>query len=457
MTTLAEISTVGLGYKGHYAASVHGTEGRALPMKAAVIPQIWRPAWYWPAQDFPLYYVKVLGDAEPTDWEGVADQIIAAEAAGFRSVLQIRDDNPTGRGESTAIAVTEDALDQLAVYSARASILQYINEPEFNQTGLDPETGAQEVAELVAAVYWAVRQKVRFFALGGFASWQALPKWLGAQVAALHPDLRPRVALIGTHHYNGRASLPLEHDYAPLIRGINPCTPIGMTEGDLYATGNANEEALWDHRGAAFAVDHNLSLAMADIHCCDFTLQTSIPGANGNGFFKYSGAAHPSGTAMLEIVAPFLQHEVLRVDRLSAWDSVSVFANKRREFVITNFISDPDETAFKWLMMSSKGVDNYHVKKPPVLAWLHGTGPQPSYAPKWEPDWDAVREAYNQAVADQAAASKSVQVELPIRQRRVEVYKTVQGVVDDAPSVSVSGDVLLANMPQNTVIYGRLS
>lgn len=452
MTSTFEVQAISLGFRGHYAASVHGTEGRALPEEAAII-DYWANQFHWQDGAAPIYILKVLGPGG-TSPKGVADQLRRAKGAGFTTILQVRDDEPAGRDVDAAISLVTSSYDLLRdTYDIVPDVLAYRNEPEFNNQQAESWEANHK---LLADVHWGLRARSLHFAAGGYASWQMLPKQLGAELGQLHADLRIRLACITTHHYNGQPSLPVEHGYKALIDSIAPGVPLAMTEGDLTAAGSSFEEDLWGNRGAAFAVDHNLTLAAAGIYCCDFTLQTSFQGADGNGFFKYSGEPHPSGTAMVEIVGPFTREPLLQVDRSSAWDTVSAFFNRAGQFVITNHIGDPLETAKKWMNMSAGVTSVDHIQWSAVRDWLTGVAPDPpSYAPQWEPDWDALEARYAQSVADAAAASKSVLVQLPQPFKHVEVLAGV-GLDGASFAIDVNGRNLTATMPQEAVVYGQL-
>lgn len=474
MATAHTITTTNLGRRGHMAATVHGPENEALPAMGGFLSNF---AAFFPKDQpkHPYFCQKVFLPTGTTPSaalaylvnSGVAANIknneLAAKRAGYTTILQLRDDeaggrgdsNNTGRSTSDAIELCTNLLDAVEAQGFLPDLFHYGNEPEINNAALSVEDHGQKISDIYGALF---RYDMRF-AVGGVADWHALARYLPPIADTLPDTVSRRIGLVHAHQYGARPDLPVELLYDQFVNTIFPGVPLISTENDwtFTASGNPLQDDLWSEKGAVYTVYQNLALAHGGIHCGDYTVQTARSGINGNGMFKSDQNPHPSGAAMRDIVGPFLKHPMLKVTR-DTWDSTAVYANNQGEIIALNFPTDKTVTVPNWLRQSAYGNDFTHLVLQDIVDWLNGVGPQPSYAPLWEPDWDALQDAWDTAIADSAAATRSVTATLPVSRKKFTPIKTLFGGDTTGYAAGLTDPTTFgATLPKYSLVYGKLT
>lgn len=447
------VTTTRYGYLAPYVASFHGTPGQALADGASKVGEM-LDSLATSSPEKPYYLMKIYGEANQSA-SGVAEQIAQVQARGGQVILQVRDDEPDGRTFNDAVAAVETLVAAMTAEGVDCStlILCYGNEYGLN----NPNLSLSEFIALMTSVYDHFLDLGTFygFSCGGVGGWAELPAFVDEYLAQASPELVAVTRVVDSHHYNGRPTLVREHQIKELMAEKLPNAVLLMTEGDLTFTGRPNEADLHNAKGSVFMIHANLANAMYGIRNMDFTFQNHenlSPAQTGNGIYRSDGSPNTQGTTFEEVITPFAKKKALVVERDGVWDSTDVFANAN-ELIIVNNPIDPLDDMPKWLRISAKGEDTTHLDSLEIYRWLIGLTTRPSYPGKWEPDWAALKAAWDIVADDAAEGSKTVTVNLPVRVRKWEVVYTIAD--GTAPTYAMNGRTLVAEMPSNTALYLR--
>lgn len=465
LTSSYTVTTTNLGWRSHLTASVHTTEGQALIHNAAVL-EYWRKLWVLPNKGprwRPFMVQKVAG-AGGTSVSGIKANLARARQLGFTTVLQLRDDNGNMRS-------LEDIKDLFAEYypgimrgDCRPHVLCYGNEPGGNNAGVTPTEFAVRASD--AHEYIATIDDQLQFTLGGApASWANTYKYAIAAARAKKKNARRKSKLIIAHHYRGRCSLAREHDMQGFLKSTIPDSYTIMGEGGRAFLGGPDTGEITTTHGGVFAAAHALENMMGNIATCHFTLQNNenISGVSGNGMYSREMVKKPSAICYENYVAWLMKSPILDVTR-DNYDHTGVFVNENGRLVAYYCPPSTDEHALdvvtKWIRMSAQANDITHINMTDILTYLAGLGPQPSYSPLWEPDWNAAQDVFDTCAADRNANSKTITVDVSAggytqfywpdndRDRYIGDF--------GAPQVNLSSGTLTITLPKNTMMRGQL-
>ncbi len=465
--------------------------------------------------------------------ESVAWQCKKAQDNGLKFILQVRDDEAVMRTADKATDIVDYWLDGLADSNNNGTgvalvpdVLMYTNEPEFN----NQSKTAEEIGERIAEIYANYDTGHSFkFGVGDLASYANGLKYIGTVLqeiedwdSANSTSLMSRVATISSHTYNQRPNLVSEpihysgstyrswpaaiakllEDFQAPNGNLPSSVDILMSEGDLTFSALSNKDDLWNAKAYAFSAIFNLAHAREKCYCLDFTIQGGITSANpvpdSNGFYKdgdptVNANRHPSGTAMEEVVAPFLDRVLLSISREAngseqAWDSCEIFATSVSDGggdgvlqVVVGFsppevydvsspvLNDVKENMKKWWNIF-KGANNPSEGGTVPMTWdnvwdyLHASGTKPD-DPDWEPsttNWARLQDAHDKMVDDsEITAALEITIELQFPSGYTAGSTTViessafgSGTITENASV---GRIASWKMPPHSLWYGTVA
>ncbi|MBE9552551.1 MAG: hypothetical protein IMF05_03710, partial [Proteobacteria bacterium] len=156
---------------------------------------------------------------------------------------------------------------------------------------------------------------------------------------------------------------------------------------------------------AAYDVLNNLCHANAGIPCCDYTLinNAATPGT-GNGLFLRDGTPNPSGRALRDMVAPFVQ-----ANMREAWSMIDVgprvFASQAGELVVASAPEPAAQNIQKAFNQAILGRETqraaWGVEHSDVFNWASGAGARPDAPPieLRDVDLDRLKIIYNDTTA----------------------------------------------------------
>ena len=409
-----------VGHRAHLPACYHLTEGQPLPANGKGVQAKWRSFWNLPSNNirFRPICVQKVGGPGGTDISGILKNLEEANRLGFSTCLQIRDDEPGMRSFAQAKAIIDQYWPPIMAGPARPDIVLYGNEPRLNNTSIDSDFFAQRVSDIYE--YLAEIDTQVLFALVATADWLGYYEWCSKLLNKIGPKARRRTKIAVSHHYEARPSLAHQLNYAGFTKEWFPDGVCLMGEGGRTAWNfgqGALDSEIDSIRGGIFNAAHALENMMANIGTCHYTLQNNVTvaGEKGNGMFSREEIEKPTVQAYRDFVAWITKSEMLNLTR-DSWDSTGVFLAKNGKLVAYNWTPQDNADALtsysRWLRMSSYAEDNSHVSVGDVLSWAMGTGPQPSYAPLWEPDWTDAQDEYDTLTADRAASEKTITVDV---------------------------------------------
>ena len=441
-----------LGRRAWCVASVHGTENLALADPAATY-EAWAGYFNLEQQQKPRMVVKT-DDATASTVLNVGAQIRQAQAQGFRCTYQLKDQNDASRGIQAGTDELRQALDLADDEGVFPDEVIYGNEMDDEWSDLDDD----EKVRVVLGIYQNLSGRARSWGLGGVASWGDAVKFLAKFIRhARDFDVGSPWGTFSVHQYRGMPWTPFKLGTYALAKELGRWlqVPVENHESDLSFTPGGISLGIHDYRGAAYALFNNLEHASHGVPCCDFTLQNGVgAGTGGNGLFKESGAAHPSGAAMRDIAAPFTRFPMLAVTR-QQYDDTGVYANAGRELVVCRFSEAADQTADIAFRQSLFGQKGNWVTAAALTAMLDGAPPPVAPDDVQAPDWQELVDIYKQARADVQAGYKVVEIDLPIRASSV----TVLGEVNDGTNgaeVSVTADGVRVKIYNKAAVYLRV-
>ena len=439
----ARVTTKALGLRGYCAASVHGTENLGLTDPEFIA--YWFSLFRLDNQPKPHFVTKVDDDQQGL---GVPNQIKVAYREGAETILQLRDDLPQTRGVTAATAMSASLLDSAAAIGARITQFMYGNEPDLNNTGATAETWAAAVRQ----VYENLRSRAEGFCIGSLSSWANAADFASAFADAFRGSTLP-IRSFGVHQYQGWPASIFRAGMVPYLERIfGPHVEIANHETDLTFT--PTSLGLHDYRGAAYTVQNNLEHAANGVRCCDFTLRNGVgAGALGNGLFKEDGDPHPSGEAMRDMVAPFMDHQMVRVQHQRR-DASRVYANADGQIIIASYSEDPEQVIRKAYNQLRYGRTDLP-SATEVWDYIRGAGPQPSDVDAHK--LDTLRKYYLQAVADEADVPRTVKIEIPFSGSSLSLLGAQFTKSGEGIQGTISGNVITAQVWRQSAARFRVT
>lgn len=375
LTTYHRVLSTGHKQRAWCVASVHGNENQGTLVPAA--PQTWSDYFgrTWGGIETPHFIVKI--DDRDTA-ANMVDHIKSANAAGFLTILQLRDDETEMRSKSAAIAEARASLAILNEAGARPWGFQYGNEPDFNNTGIVGDE--QRYADRQFQVYNALGGGEYLYFAGALSSWANAVNNAALFRKSWEENGRPRIYGFSVHQHRGHPDLAFDAGSLDVLERLTPGLQVANHE-----TGLLPPLDLSDNVAAAYDVLNNLTHAHYGIPCCDYTLinGSGVPGV-GNGLFLRDGTPNPSGRALRDLAAPFVASPMARAMTLGLVGP-RVFANQAGQVVLASAAETAEQNVTKYFNQAVLGrteaLADWGVTAPQVFAWLDGTGNQPSNPP----------------------------------------------------------------------------
>lgn len=435
------------------AASAHGTENR-----------------YMTQEDFPEEYMAHF--RAPSDWGrrrphyrliiddstralAVSPQVRSANAAGAYTLLTLRDDESTMRAPADAVIEAYACLNIQAAEGIYPTHFIYGNEPEFNNQGT---VGSSLYPDLQTYVHAEVAKgfDVRF-AFGGLASWANGPDyaalWLGS--FALHPEARARTDFYSAHEHRGHPATPHFFGIPAYIKRLFPWAQTACHETGLLP---AAPLGLDTDEAACYTVLNCLTNASEGVPNCDFTLRNGQGVAGvGNGLFDVNGNPTPSGSAMLNIVAPFVQSPMRRA-RTRGVATAQVFANARGEIVLATSPEESDKlvkAAFNQARLGRPG----WVTASAMYDYASTANATIESPPTDQADLDPLRmvSLYEESLDLVSTARKETVVRLPSAPGSAKILTQISGSSTGDAEVRVVDDLLIIEHDRYAVVHLKVS